>query len=457
VHAAQTERRRVRRFVHRVVQAWELRPEGLRREVQQPEAARIVCPVAALRLVRAAAVRPAVPAADRPARPSAVAAPMVPVRWPAELSVAQPLAEPKRVLQLAEVWVAQPLAGQPQAEAVLAQQLVVPAGWAEAAAEVLREQAAPRALAVQPKVAQAAWDAAAVPQPVAASVAAGLPPEERAGQDVAEAVLPQEAVPDVAAERLPGVVPDVAAERLQEVPAARVSEVPLPAALGAVCACEGTLANCATVRAVVASSASRMFVMNLKSPEKFAATNKVLVDRSVGAGDQQITIRPHCGGVQTRCRFILAPHVPECAFIHGAFRRYSLRVLTSCPTALNPVSRPAPNPADRRYRRRSRDRACAAPLDHGPATHRACGPAVPAAAAAHQARVPAAEFRAADFPAALPAAARSAGPGSQAGFLAGRSASRAFRNFNPVYQRRVGGNVPSRTSSVLLRVLPASV
>jgi hypothetical protein len=126
----------------------------------------------------------------------------------------------------AELWVAQPLAARRPAEAVLAQRLAVPAAWGEAAAEAPREQAVPRAVAAQPKVAQAVRDAAAVPQLVAASVAVGPPPEERAGQDVV-AVLPRE----VAAERLPGAARDAAAERLQA--AVRVAEVRLRAARGA--------------------------------------------------------------------------------------------------------------------------------------------------------------------------------------------------------------------------------
>jgi hypothetical protein len=193
---------------------WAVAPEALR-----PEAERRVVLMElhlAPRLVRAAAVRPAVPAA---ARPSVVAARMVPVR----AAVAQPLAEPMRALQLAEGWVAQPLA-----EAVLAQQLAEPAAWAEAAPGVPREQAVPRAVAVRPKVAQAVWGAAAVPQPVAASVAVELPPEERAGQDVAAALLQEVA----AGERLPEVARDEVAERLPEArqAAVRVSEVRLRAA-----------------------------------------------------------------------------------------------------------------------------------------------------------------------------------------------------------------------------------
>jgi hypothetical protein len=193
-----------------------VQPPEVQRAVQRPEAVRMACPAAAPRLVRAAAVRPAVPPAEdrRPARPSVAAVRLVPVQW----SVEQPLAEPMRALQLAEGW-----AAQRPAEAVPAQQLGEPAAWAEAAPEALRERAVPRAVAARPKVVRAVWDAAAVPQPVAASVAVGLPPEEQAGPDVV-AALPQEVA---AGERLPGVARDAAAERLQEVPAVRVSEVPL--------------------------------------------------------------------------------------------------------------------------------------------------------------------------------------------------------------------------------------
>jgi hypothetical protein len=202
VHAAQTERRRVRRFVRRVVQVLGLRPEGLREEVLHREA-RLALPVrhcsagfqavAAVlpellrpqaesrvplmalrpvqpmvpRLERAEAARPVVPAEDRcPERPFVAAAPMERAPWlPGEPTV--------RALQQAE-----PLVAWRPAEAVPAQRLGAPAARAEAAG--LPEQAVPRALEVRPKVARAVSDAAAGPQPVAASGAVALPQEEQA-------------------------------------------------------------------------------------------------------------------------------------------------------------------------------------------------------------------------------------------------------------------------------------
>jgi hypothetical protein len=103
----------------------------------------------------------------------------------------------------------------------------------------------------------------------------------------------------------------------------------------------------------------------------------------------------------------------------------SRSMVTSCLTAAGPEEHPAPSPVGRRYRHRSRDRACAVPAAHAPAIRRACGRAIPAAAAVRRAPVSVAGSRAADCPAALPAAARSAVPALQAGFLAVRSASRS--------------------------------
>jgi hypothetical protein len=158
----------------------------------------------AARLVQAAVVRLAVLAARRPARLSAEAAPKVRVRRRAEVPVVQPLAaEPKGALRPAEQ----------------------PGALAEAAAEVQREVAVPPALAEQPRVAPgvlAEWDAAAGPQPVVASVAAGVrQPEEAAEPDVAVAVLQR------------GAARAVAAEQPREGVAAPVSEVPRLEARGA--------------------------------------------------------------------------------------------------------------------------------------------------------------------------------------------------------------------------------
>jgi hypothetical protein len=106
---------------------------------------------------------------------------------------------------------------------VLAQQLEEPAARAEAAPEALPEQAVPRVVAARPQVVRAAWDAAAVPQPVAAAGAVGLRPEERAAVWDAVAGLRREeqaVAPAVAG------VPQPGARRA----AVRVAEVPLRAA-----------------------------------------------------------------------------------------------------------------------------------------------------------------------------------------------------------------------------------
>src|SRR6185295_17277790 len=106
--------------------------------------------------------------------------------------------------------------------------------------------------------------------------------------------------------------------------------------------------------------------------------------------------------------FILAVQTPECVSVHDAFRWlvFVLHV-TSCLTAANPEEHPAPTPADRKCRHRSRDRACAVPAVRAPATRRACAPAIPAAAAARRVPAPVAVSRAADCPAAPLVAARS--------------------------------------------------
>jgi hypothetical protein len=187
---------------------------GQRPEVQHLEAARMACPAAvlpmAVRLVRPEAVRPVVPDAVRyPARPFAAAAQLVRVPQQAEVSVAQPLAaELRGALRPAEQ----------------------PGALAEAAAEVQREEEVLPALAAQPKVAPgvlAEWDAAAGPQPVVASVAAGVrQPEEEAVPGVAAVALPQEAAQAVAAAALRQAAELAAvAALLLEVRAVRVLEV----------------------------------------------------------------------------------------------------------------------------------------------------------------------------------------------------------------------------------------
>jgi hypothetical protein len=59
--------------------------------------------------------------------------------------------------------------------------------------------------------------------------------------------------------------------------------------IGAVCAWDGRLPNCIAVRVVVASSARRRFFMTMWVPGKILATR---------SGNQRISIRPDCGGLQ---------------------------------------------------------------------------------------------------------------------------------------------------------------
>src|ERR1700731_1354175 len=69
---------------------------------------------------------------------------------------------------------------------------------------------------------------------------------------------------------------------------------------GALCACDGEAINCIAVRAVVASSTRRRFVMMVCILGNFAEEslgNKVWQLRSC---DQRISVRPDCGGPQRR-------------------------------------------------------------------------------------------------------------------------------------------------------------
>jgi hypothetical protein len=59
--------------------------------------------------------------------------------------------------------------------------------------------------------------------------------------------------------------------------------------IGAVCAWDGRLPNCIAVRVVVASSTRRRFFMTMWVPGKILATR---------SGNQRISIRPDCGGLQ---------------------------------------------------------------------------------------------------------------------------------------------------------------
>src|SRR5205085_11739433 len=75
----------------------------------------------------------------------------------------------------------------------------------------------------------------------------------------------------------------------------------------AVCACDAEIANCVTVRAVVASSTMRRFVMMFLIPGKDLGRNGIVLP-SIRQVDQRLIIRPDCGGLQseTACYFIAA-------------------------------------------------------------------------------------------------------------------------------------------------------
>jgi hypothetical protein len=86
--------------------------------------------------------------------------------------------------------------------------------------------------------------------------------------------------------------------------------------IGAVCACDGGMAKCIAVSAVVASSARRSLVMAFWVPGKILATR--LATRS---GDQRICVRPDCGGLERRsCFYFWLQKVP--------MRPRSLRIQT---------------------------------------------------------------------------------------------------------------------------------
>ena len=84
------------------------------------------------------------------------------------------------------------------------------------------------------------------------------------------------------------------------------------------------------VRAVVASSKSRSFVMMAFVPGKFLAAGL-----STSSGDQRISVRPDCGGFQTGTRIYFRQREVR-------VRRCSLRiqtVISNCRFALAPWSR----------------------------------------------------------------------------------------------------------------------
>jgi hypothetical protein len=66
---------------------------------------------------------------------------------------------------------------------------------------------------------------------------------------------------------------------------------------GAVCACDANVASCVTVRAVVASSTMRRFVMMILVPGKVLAAKESSA-RGLRRIDQRLIIRPECGGLE---------------------------------------------------------------------------------------------------------------------------------------------------------------
>jgi hypothetical protein len=201
---------------------------------------------------------------------------------------------------------------------------------------------------------------------------------------------------------------------------------------GAVCACDGGAINCVAVRAVVASSNRRRFVMMVWIPGKFLAgrlgRKAWQVSLATRRGDQRIDVRPDCGGTQRRtCIYFSMRKAPirSCSLrIQGML---SKRHFTLSPAAhpMHPDSDRAQNPLDRSFRR-SRARVCADLPVLAPAIPPACGPAIRRAVAARRAPAPAAAPRAEGRRAGFPAAARSDCPASPAGFRADRSASVAL-------------------------------
>jgi hypothetical protein len=67
---------------------------------------------------------------------------------------------------------------------------------------------------------------------------------------------------------------------------------------GALCACDGGAINCVAVRAVVASSTRRRFVMMVWVPGNFLARRRWQEGLATRSCDQRISVRPDCGGPQ---------------------------------------------------------------------------------------------------------------------------------------------------------------
>jgi hypothetical protein len=93
-------------------------------------------------------------------------------------------------------------------------------------------------------------------------------------------------------------------------PSGPTSSLACATTIGADCAWDGVVANCMAVRAVVASSASRNFIMTAwvlmgiigRNPWQGAFGEKSWVRWVKKLWDQQTSVRPDCGGVQTGTR-----------------------------------------------------------------------------------------------------------------------------------------------------------
>ena len=157
-----------------------------------------------------------------------------------------------------------------------AERLAPAALQAAEAAAVQEAQQVLGGAAAQRQAAPEVWDVAVGPRPAAEPAGAARRLEAAAVQDVAAAVQRRAAGPASVAVRLRrgagrggaaaggagraggaafgGCLGGASFDSLPGGPACAIT-------IGAVCACEGMLANCAAVRAVVASSTRRRFVM----------------------------------------------------------------------------------------------------------------------------------------------------------------------------------------------------
>ena len=166
-------------------------------------------------------------------------------------------------------------------------------------------------------------------------------------------------------------------------PLGPISSLAWATTIGALCACDTEPANCIAVRAVVASSMRRRFVICSESREVLKSA------------DQQPSVRPDCGAAQTLIRIYFSGHS---TWMHQC----SWRIQGTLSRGLNSLPRDRWRDwewsAARLGLAESRPASC-------PATHWA--------AAARRARAGVAACQAADFPEDPRAAVPSAHPGSE--------------------------------------------